>query len=148
MAYSLRPDWWLSKQSQPTKWCSRLKEVVRGSEMTMGRRASPSALVVREVVAYVKEYATKARALKKGDLILKRTLKDGATNKITHIWEGPYKIVEVGKEAFWLDHLDGYLIHGIQQAYEYIIVKIPHFKKYAKCILRVVEIQGDSKPKN
>ncbi|RDX65084.1 hypothetical protein CR513_56289, partial [Mucuna pruriens] len=46
--------------------------------------------------------------LKKGDLFLKRTLKDGATNKLTPNWEGPYRITkELGKGAFRLEHLDG-----------------------------------------
>ncbi|RDX72772.1 hypothetical protein CR513_47689, partial [Mucuna pruriens] len=60
-------------------------------------------------VAHIKEYVAKARAtqkyntkvfpqkLKKGDLVLRRTLKDGITNKLTPKWEGPYIIMEYDK---------------------------------------------------
>ncbi|RDX66576.1 hypothetical protein CR513_54643, partial [Mucuna pruriens] len=44
----------------------------------------------------------------KEDLVLNKALKDGATNKLTHNLEGPYRIIEeVRIGAFQLEHLDG-----------------------------------------
>ncbi|RDX76097.1 hypothetical protein CR513_43950, partial [Mucuna pruriens] len=93
---------------------------------------------VREV-AHVKEYVAKARVGRrynaKGDLILKRTLKDGVTNKLTPNWEGPYIITkEVGKRAFRLEHLDGKKV--LRARNECIIVKNSTSIHYN------VEIQG------
>ncbi|RDX68561.1 hypothetical protein CR513_52434, partial [Mucuna pruriens] len=65
---------------------------------------------VREV-AHIKEVTTKTSSPTiqyKGDLVLRRVLKDNTSNKLTPNWEGPYKIIEeVGKGTFWLEHLEG-----------------------------------------
>ncbi|RDX87972.1 hypothetical protein CR513_30496, partial [Mucuna pruriens] len=56
-------------------------------------------------MVHIREYATKARVVKrynstvfprplqKGDLVLKRILKGVATNKLTPNWEGPFRLV-------------------------------------------------------
>ncbi|RDX69653.1 hypothetical protein CR513_51205, partial [Mucuna pruriens] len=54
-------------------------------------------------------YKTKVflRKLKKQDLVLRRVLKDIASNKLTLNWKGPCRIIEkVRRGAFWLEHLD------------------------------------------
>ncbi|RDX69112.1 hypothetical protein CR513_51812, partial [Mucuna pruriens] len=74
---------------------------------------------VREI-AHVKEFAAKARAvkrydakvfpqkLKRKDLVLERVLNDDTTNKLIANWEGLFKIAEeIGRGAYRLEHLDG-----------------------------------------
>ncbi|RDX75342.1 hypothetical protein CR513_44779, partial [Mucuna pruriens] len=70
----------------------------------------PSLQEVREV-AHAKEYETKARVAKrydaKGNLVLRKMLKDVTTNKLTPNWEGPFRVVEaMERGAFRLERLD------------------------------------------
>ncbi|RDX72157.1 hypothetical protein CR513_48391, partial [Mucuna pruriens] len=73
---------------------------------------------IREI-AHVKEYAVKARAARKydkwlvprrfrtTDLVLRRVTRKGEVNKLTPLWEGPFRILEeVGGGAYRLEHLD------------------------------------------
>ncbi|RDX57682.1 Tf2-11, partial [Mucuna pruriens] len=74
---------------------------------------------VREI-AHVREYAVKARAAKKydrkivpfkfqrQDLVLRKITQGMDANKLTLIWEGPFRVLEeVGKGAYRLEQLDG-----------------------------------------
>ncbi|RDX66872.1 Gypsy retrotransposon integrase-like protein 1, partial [Mucuna pruriens] len=74
---------------------------------------------VREI-AHVKEYAVKVRAAKKynerlmprrfkiTDLVLRRVTRKGECNKLSSLWEGPFRIIgEVRRGAYRLEHLDG-----------------------------------------
>ncbi|RDX77430.1 Tf2-9, partial [Mucuna pruriens] len=74
---------------------------------------------VREI-AHIKEYAVKARVAKKynekliprrfsvADLVLRRVTRRGEYNKLSPLWEGPFRIIEeVGKGAYCLEQLDG-----------------------------------------
>ncbi|RDX64166.1 hypothetical protein CR513_57313, partial [Mucuna pruriens] len=68
----------------------------------------------------VKEYVAKARAAKHQqrrlaprhfqphDLVLRKITRTTDNNKLTPIWEGPYRIIEeIGKGAYRLEQLDG-----------------------------------------
>ncbi|RDY10120.1 Tf2-9, partial [Mucuna pruriens] len=74
---------------------------------------------VREV-AHIKEYAVKARAARKynqrviprnfeaGDLVLKKVTMTANKNKLTPLWEGPFRIVNgTGQGAYKLENLEG-----------------------------------------
>ncbi|KAJ1420754.1 hypothetical protein SESBI_14163 [Sesbania bispinosa] len=74
---------------------------------------------VREV-AHLREFACKQRAERKynlrmvlrklrvGDLVLRKTIKDGSSNKFTPNWDGPFRIREdIGRGAYRLEELNG-----------------------------------------
>ncbi|KAJ1398185.1 hypothetical protein SESBI_31300 [Sesbania bispinosa] len=74
---------------------------------------------VREA-AHVHEFACKLRAekkynsrvvprkLKEGDLVLRRTIRDASSNKLTPNWDGPFCVrEEVGRGAFKSEELGG-----------------------------------------
>ncbi|RDX87964.1 hypothetical protein CR513_30498, partial [Mucuna pruriens] len=61
--------------------------------------------------AYLQIHNKGQSSQKKGDLVLRRTLKEVATNKLTPNWEGLFKVSEeVGQGALRLEHLDGRLV--------------------------------------
>ncbi|RDX77342.1 Tf2-6, partial [Mucuna pruriens] len=73
---------------------------------------------VREI-AHVKEYAVKARAarrynqkviprnFKAGDLVLKKITMTTSKNKLTPLWEGPFRVTsETGRGAYKLENLE------------------------------------------
>ncbi|RDX83428.1 hypothetical protein CR513_35648, partial [Mucuna pruriens] len=102
-------------------------------------------------IAHVKEYAVKARAARKynrrvmprhfkiADLVLRRMTRRGDCNKLSLLWEGPFKITEeVGKGAYHLEYLDGR--------------KVPHtwnaLNKYFRCYNYINEhIPDNGRPK-
>ncbi|RDY09020.1 Retrovirus-related Pol polyprotein, partial [Mucuna pruriens] len=70
-------------------------------------------------IAHVKEYAIKARAARKynqrviprefktGDLVLKKITMTASRNKLTPLWEGPFRVIdEVGRGAYKLESLE------------------------------------------
>ncbi|RDX67749.1 Tf2-11, partial [Mucuna pruriens] len=77
---------------------------------------------VREI-AHIREYAVKARAAKKynkkliprrfnvADLVLRKITRKGESNKLSPLWEGPFRIMEeVGRGAYRLEQLDGKVV--------------------------------------
>ncbi|RDY02961.1 Tf2-11, partial [Mucuna pruriens] len=68
---------------------------------------------VREI-AHLREYAVKASAARKEDkrivpyLVLRKITHKVESNKLTPIWEGPFRVLEeVGRGAYCLENLDG-----------------------------------------
>ncbi|RDY12063.1 hypothetical protein CR513_03187, partial [Mucuna pruriens] len=74
---------------------------------------------VREIT-HIKEYAVKARVAKKyderliprrfnvADLVLRKITRKGESNKLSPLWEGPFRVTEeVGRGAYRLEQLDG-----------------------------------------
>ncbi|RDX99705.1 hypothetical protein CR513_17212, partial [Mucuna pruriens] len=73
---------------------------------------------VREI-AHIKEYVVKTRAARKynqkvvprsfktGDLVLKKVTMTTNKNKLTPLWEGPFRIInETGQGAYKLENLE------------------------------------------
>lgn len=57
-----------------------------------------------------RKYNTKVvpRAMKEGDLVLKRALKDPQAGKLGATWEGPYRVKkEIGKGGYRIEELNG-----------------------------------------
>ncbi|KAJ1412777.1 hypothetical protein SESBI_20212 [Sesbania bispinosa] len=80
---------------------------------------------VREI-AHIREYACKRcaekkcnsniipRRLRARDLVLKRSVRDALTNKLTPNWDGPYRVSEeFGRGAFKLKELSGKAVSRI-----------------------------------
>ncbi|RDX61875.1 hypothetical protein CR513_59851, partial [Mucuna pruriens] len=83
-------------------------------------RANLDLLQETREIAYIKEYAVKAKVARRynrkmmprdfqeGDLVLRKITMMAEKNKLTPKWEGPFRVAEkVGRGAYRLEHLEG-----------------------------------------